>query len=79
MTALISRDELRAAIDEGHVTVVDALGGTYYEQQHLPGAIPLVAAEVAERAAAGYTDVRKYKEGIEDWVAAGLPVQSGSV
>lgn len=110
MTALISRDELRAAIDEGRVTVVDALGGTYYEQQHLPGAIPLVAAEVAERAAAvlpdrdapivtycsnpacpnsgqvadlltraGYTDVRKYKEGIEDWVAAGLPVESGAV
>jgi rhodanese-related sulfurtransferase len=110
MTALISRDELRAAIDEGRVTVVDALGGTYYEQQHLPGAIPLVAAEVADRAAgvlpdrdapivtycsnpacpnsgqvadlltrAGYTDVRKYKEGIEDWVAAGLPVESGSV
>ena len=110
MTVLISRDELRAAIDEGRVTVVDALGGTYYEQQHLPGAIPLIAAEVADRAAAvlpdrgapivtycsnpgcpnsgqvadlltraGYTDVRKYKEGVEDWVAAGLPVESGSV
>jgi rhodanese-related sulfurtransferase len=25
----------------------------------------------------GYTDVRKYRDGIEDWVAAGLPVESG--
>ncbi len=107
MTALISRDELKAAIDAGAVTVVDALGGDYYAQQHLPGAIPLTEAEVAERAAEllpdknaaivtycsnpscpnsqavanrlaalGYTDVRKYREGIQDWVEAGLPVES---
>jgi rhodanese-related sulfurtransferase len=25
----------------------------------------------------GYTNVRKYREGIQDWVAAGLPVESG--
>ncbi|HEU5026446.1 MAG TPA: hypothetical protein VFV01_16125 [Spirillospora sp.] len=49
MTALIGRDELKAAIDAGAVTVVDALG---------------------------YTDVRKYREGIEDRVAAGLPTES---
>jgi len=31
---------------------------------------------VAERLTAlGYADVRKYREGIEDWVAAGLPVE----
>jgi rhodanese-related sulfurtransferase len=24
----------------------------------------------------GYTDVRKYKEGIQDWVEAGLPTES---
>lgn len=24
----------------------------------------------------GYTDVRKYREGIEDWVAGGLPTES---
>ncbi|MFG2056391.1 rhodanese-like domain-containing protein [Micromonospora sp. NPDC048930] len=110
MTALITRDELRAAIDAGTVTVVDALGGEYYARQHLPGAIPLVEAEVAERAgellpdraaaivtycsnpacpnsgrvadrltALGYTDVRKYAAGIEDWVAAGLPTESGAL
>jgi rhodanese-related sulfurtransferase len=27
-------------------------------------------------AALGYTNVRKYREGIEDWVAGGLPVES---
>lgn len=107
MTDLISRDELRAALADGTVTIVDALGGEYWAQQHLPGALPLVAAEVAARAAdvlpdrnaaivtycsnpacpnsgqvatllagLGYSNVRKYREGIEDWVAAGLPVES---
>ncbi|MDO3705473.1 rhodanese-like domain-containing protein [Micromonospora sp. C28SCA-DRY-2] len=110
MTIRITRDDLRAAIDAGTVTVVDALGGEYYARQHLPGALPLVEADVAERArellpdraativtycsnpscpnsgrvadrltALGYTDVRKYAEGIEDWVAAGLPTESGAL
>jgi len=46
MTALISRDELKAAIDAGTVTVVDALGGDYYAKQHLPGAVALAPQEV---------------------------------
>ncbi|MGI5281876.1 rhodanese-like domain-containing protein [Nonomuraea polychroma] len=102
---VITRDELKAAL--GTVAVVDTLGGDYYAQQHLPGAISLVESEVADRAAAllpdkdativtyctspscsnskavaarlgalGYTDVRRYVEGIEDWVQAGLPVES---
>ncbi|RSM75590.1 sulfurtransferase [Amycolatopsis sp. WAC 01375] len=106
MTALITRDELKAAIDAKAVTVVDALGGEYYAKQHLPGAIPLVLADVDTRAATvlpdrgaaivtycsnpacpnsgqvadrltalGYTDVRKYREGIEDWADAGLPLE----
>ncbi|MFG3600889.1 rhodanese-like domain-containing protein [Micromonospora chersina] len=110
MTARISREELRTAIDAGTVTVVDALGGEYYARQHLPGAIPLVEAEAADRAgellpdrnaavvtycsnpacpnsgrvadrltALGYTNVRKYAEGIEDWVSAGLPTESGAL
>ncbi|RSM53207.1 sulfurtransferase [Amycolatopsis sp. WAC 01376] len=109
MTALITRDELKAAIDAKTVTVVDALGGEYYAKQHLPGAIPLVLADVDARAATvlpdrgaaivtycsnpacpnsgqvadrlttlGYTDVRKYREGIEDWADAGLPLESQS-
>lgn len=107
MTALITRDELRAEIEAGTVTVVDALGGEYYAKQHLPSAVPLVAEnvvslagrmlpnkaapivtycsnaacpnsqQVADRLAAlGYTNVRKYRDGIEDWVAAGLPTES---
>ncbi|WP_100448199.1 rhodanese-like domain-containing protein [Glycomyces xiaoerkulensis] len=107
MTALITRDELKAAVESGDVTVVDALGGEYWAKQHLPGALPLVLADVDDKAstllpdrdaaivtycsnpacpnsgqvadrltAMGYTNVRKYKEGIEDWTAAGLPVES---
>jgi rhodanese-related sulfurtransferase len=110
MTALITRDELRAAIDAGAVTVVDALGGDYYAKAHLPTAIPLVEAEVDAKAAAllpdreaaivtycsnpacpnsgrvadrltalGYTNVRKYRDGIEDWTGAGLPVESSAL
>jgi rhodanese-related sulfurtransferase len=109
MTTLITRDELKAAIEKGEVTVVDALPAAYYEQQHLPGAVNLCVDEAADRAAAvlpdkgaaivtycsnaacpnsegvartltqlGYTDVRKFREGIQDWVEAGLPTESGA-
>lgn len=27
----------------------------------------------------GYTNVRKYSEGIQDWVEAGLPVEAGAL
>jgi rhodanese-related sulfurtransferase len=107
MTDLISRGELEAEIAAGRVTVVDALGGDYYAQQHLPGAIALVqddverlapsllpdqdaaivtycsnpacpnSGNVAKRLTAlGYTNVRAYREGIEDWTSAGLPTES---
>src|SRR5512141_1088454 len=109
MTTLITRDELKAAIDSGEVTVVDALPAGYFEQQHLPGAVNLFVDEAADRAAEvlpdqhaaivtycsnqacpnsegvartltrlGYTNVRKYREGIQDWVEAGLPTESGA-
>lgn len=109
MTALISREELHAAIEAGSVIVVDALGGDYYAKQHLPRAIALVEDEVTARAAdllpdraaaivtycsnpacpnsqrvadrltaLGYSNVRKYREGIEDWVGAGLPTEPGA-
>jgi rhodanese-related sulfurtransferase len=107
MTALITRDELKTAIDAGAVTVVDALGGEYYAQQHLPGALALVrddvdaqaptllpdldaaivtycsnpacpnSGQVADRLTRlGYTNVRKYREGIQDWTEAGLSTES---
>lgn len=109
MTELINRSDLRAAMESGSVTVVDALGEHYWAQQHLPGAVPLVAEDVPTRAATvlpdraativtycsnpscgnsqavasaleslGYSNVRKYREGIEDWVNAGLPTESAS-
>ena len=107
MTALISREELKAGLDAGTVTVVDALGGDYYAKRHLPGAVALTpgqvdamassvlpdrdaaivtyctgpscpnSGQVADRLIAlGYANVRKYREGIEDWVGAGLPTES---
>ncbi len=107
MTRLISRDDLKTAIDASAVTVIDALPADYYNQQHLPSALNLVEADVDSLASAllpdkdapivtycsnpgcpnsqnvatklerlGYTNVRKYREGIQDWVAAGLPVES---
>lgn len=106
MTTTITRDELRAAIEAGEVTVVDALGAEYHAKAHLPGALPLAPGEVGEKAAAllpdksaaivtycsdtscpnsgqvadrltalGYTNVRKYAEGIADWADAGLPIE----
>ncbi|MFD7028593.1 rhodanese-like domain-containing protein [Streptomyces sp. NPDC059917] len=109
MTLLITREELASAIDDGAVTVLDTLGGAYYAQQHLPGAVELLRADVdalaptllpdldapivtycsnpacpnsgqvADRLTAlGYTDVRKYREGIQDWVEAGLPTEAAA-
>jgi rhodanese-related sulfurtransferase len=107
MTALITRDELRDAIERRQVVVVDALPSSYYDQQHLPGALNLFVDGARERAfkvlpdkdaavvaycsnaacpnsegvarvltSLGYTNVRKYREGIQDWVEAGLPTES---
>lgn len=108
MTSIISRDELQAALDGGTTTAVDALPASYYTQQHLPGAINLIADDVEARAGdllpdksaaivtycsnpacqnstqvatkleqLGYTNVRKYTDGIQDWVEAGLPTETG--
>jgi len=108
MSTSISRDELRAAIDDKSVVVVDALPAAPYGRRHLPGALNLVSDDadakagdllpdrgaavvtystdvhcgrgeaLAERLRAlGYTDVRTYHEGIEDWVGAGLAVEDG--
>jgi rhodanese-related sulfurtransferase len=107
MSALITRDELAAAIDSGTVTVVEALGPQYFSQGHLPGAINVPHTEVVELAPSllpdkdaaivvycsntqcqnsavaqgelrrlGYTNVRKYAEGKQDWEAAGLPLET---
>jgi rhodanese-related sulfurtransferase len=102
MTDLISREELEQLIHDGAVIVVDALPRSYYDREHVPGAINLVESDVHELAAEvlpgkdaaivtycsnaacgnsqavanrlerlGYTNVRKYRDGIQDWVEAG--------
>ena len=109
MTSTITRDELEAGLDAGTITAVDALPESYYDQQHLPGALNLVAVDVETRAAQllpnkdaaivtycsnpscqnssqvaatlerlGYTNVRKYADGIQDWTEAGLPTHTGT-
>lgn len=108
MTASITREELQAGLDAGTLILVDALPESYYAQQHLPGAVNLVADDVDTRAAGllpdkhaaivtycsnracpnsgqvaarlkglGYANVRKYPDGIQDWVEAGLPTETG--
>jgi len=109
MADTISRAELEQAIAEGGVTVLEALGPMYFEDQHLPGArnLPLEQLDelapvlvpdkgtpvvtycsntacnnstiAAERLTAlGYANVRKYPGGKQDWIEAGLPVESGA-
>ncbi|HEV2723284.1 MAG TPA: rhodanese-like domain-containing protein [Thermoleophilaceae bacterium] len=39
MPETISREELKGLIDRRAVTVVEALPGQYFEQEHLPGAV----------------------------------------
>lgn len=50
MTVIITRTELETLISQGTVTLVDALPQSYYDQQHLPGAINLVESDVNDRA-----------------------------
>ena len=109
MTAIITRDELKAKLDRGEpVTIVEALPEPYYRKAHLPGALnlphdqvdelaprllpdkiaaivvycanlPCQNSEIAARRLTelGYTNVREYAEGKQDWIDAGLPVESG--
>ena len=105
----ITRDELRALIDAGDVTVVDTLGPQHYDDAHLPGAINIPHTEVARLApellpdkdaaivtycsntacrnsdvalaqlrSMGYTNVRRYVDGKQDWAEAGLPLEHGA-
>ncbi|GAB3417466.1 rhodanese-like domain-containing protein [Flindersiella endophytica] len=51
MSTQITRDELRAAIDNGTVTVIDALPAAPYSARHLPGALNLTSEEADAKAA----------------------------
>jgi len=105
----IDRDGVRALVDAGTATVVEALPAPYYDDAHLPNAQNLphdsdeatIAAVLPDRDATvvvycsnlacqnstvlsrrlaqlGYTDVRDYESGKEDWITAGLPRESGT-
>jgi len=109
MTATISRDELQRRIEQGNITVLEALPTSNWEAEHLPGAVafPLddidgqAAQLLPDKAAAiavycsnsvcknshvvaarltelGYTSVFRYTEGKQDWIEAGLPIESGT-
>ncbi|EWM10568.1 rhodanese-like domain-containing protein [Kutzneria sp. 744] len=115
MLPVITRQDLKAAIDAGAVTVVDTMPVAYYEKEHIETAVNIPgfpyenaaeftrfhAPEVlpdreatvvvycanvpcrnselvgAELLNLGYASVYKYREGIEDWVGAGLPTETG--
>jgi rhodanese-related sulfurtransferase len=103
----IDRDGVRAVVDAGTATVVEALPAPYYDDAHLPRAqnLPHDSADATIVAALpdpdatvvvycsnvacqnstilsrrlaqlGYTDVREYEGGKEDWITAGLPVET---
>jgi rhodanese-related sulfurtransferase len=46
MTNVITRSDLQALLAASQVTLVDALPHSYYDQQHLPGAINLIESDV---------------------------------
>lgn len=51
MQKIISREELKARMDQGEdFLLVDAMGEEYYRHSHLPGAINLPVNEVQDRA-----------------------------
>jgi rhodanese-related sulfurtransferase len=106
MSSTMHLEELRAAMDDERVTVVDALPAAPYAARHLPGALNVVAEHSDQQVRAalpdpdrpivtystdarctrgpelaarlrglGYRDVRTYQGGIENWIAAGLPIE----
>jgi rhodanese-related sulfurtransferase len=50
MAEKIKRDELRELVEAGEVTLVHALPEPYFRKEHIPGALQLDHARVAEQA-----------------------------
>ena len=109
MTSTITRQQLQGRIARGDITVLEALPVSYWEAEHLPGALPFPLDDVDGQAARllphrsapvavycsnaacqnshtvatrltqlGYTAVFRYAEGKQDWIEAGLPVESAT-
>jgi rhodanese-related sulfurtransferase len=51
MTATITRDELQRRINQGDITVLEALPVSYWEAEHLPGAIAFPLDDIDGQAA----------------------------
>ena len=49
----INRDDLRALLAAGTVTLVEALPAPHFDAEHLPGAVRVYAGGKADRADAG--------------------------
>ena len=86
MVTTITRDEINAALDAGAaITLVETLRPEHFDQGHLPGAVHLHHEDVEHRAThlklatLGYTNVRRYEAGKQDWAEAGLPLERGAV
>lgn len=50
MIRTLTREAVKAGLDAGSIVLVDALPDAYFRQQHLPGALNLVAEDVPTRA-----------------------------
>jgi rhodanese-related sulfurtransferase len=111
MVATISRDELKAKIDQGdRFQLIETLPEEKFRLGHIPGAMNMPPARIQdlaprilpdkdaeiivycaswicsasedaaqELAAKGYTNVRRYVGGKQDWIDAGLPTESESL
>ena len=51
MTRIITREEVREAVEGGRATLVEALPREYYDKEHLPGALNLPHDQVDDVAA----------------------------
>jgi rhodanese-related sulfurtransferase len=71
----ITREELRSAIDRGEVAVAEALGASYFEEAHLPGAVNLPHDRVDELAPALLPD----KHATVVVYCANLPCQNSAM
>jgi rhodanese-related sulfurtransferase len=110
MITPIPRAEVQRLVEsDAAATIVEALGPSYYDAEHLPSAVNLphdstdetIADVLPDRdrtvvvycsnlacqnstvlsrrlVALGYTDVREYEAGKQDWIEAGLPVASST-
>jgi rhodanese-related sulfurtransferase len=91
VTRTISRDELKTGLEAGTITAVNLIAADVEDRagELLPDKAAAIVTYCSNPACQnstqvavklerlGYADVRKYTDGIEDWVGAGLSTESG--